>query len=197
VKYGVVIGLILPLLLSFTACDDSGTTPPPLPGNTPAEVLELIEDYFSGRDVIDLERLLTADFVFYFDDSDVGTLVGDYIIPESWTLTDFLSAVSRVFDNAYSIDISITSANVGEPGSDDTTYTAENIQIQFLVFVDTVNGYLAQGFVTFEFEAVYNEKNEKEWRVAAWRDFTSPTESGGRSVTEASFGEILAIFHRP
>ena len=63
--------------------------------------------------------------------------------------------------------------------------------------VEPYYGYLAKGFVTFEFGVEYNEKDEKEWLVAAWRDFTSPAGSGGRNVTEASFGEILALFYKP
>lgn len=190
-----VVAACVVTLYVLVGCE--GRIEPPPPENTPAEVLELIEYSFLARDVTGLERFLTADFVFYFDEDDVGKQVGEYIIPESWTLTDFLSAVSRVFDNAYSVDMSIASANVGEPGTDDTTYTADNVQINFLVMVDAVNGYLAQGFVTFEFAAVYNEKNEKEWLVAAWRDFTAPAGSGGRNITEASFGEILALFYKP
>jgi len=193
-----IVLLTTPALFSFVACNEGVIN-----GNhvidrsTPAGTIELIEDYITERDIEELDKCLIADFKFYFDDDDVGKQVGEYTIPESWTSADFLSAVSRAFDNAYSIDISITSANVGEPGSDDTTYTAENVQIRFLVLVDTVNGYLAQGFVTFEFAVEYNEKNEKEWVVTTWRDFTSPAESGGRSVTEASFGEILAMFYKP
>jgi hypothetical protein len=190
------IGLAFAALLSFTGCNEEGSTTPTL-GRTPAQVLEALERAFQERDAELLDGLIDTEFTFHFDPKDVGKQVGEYTIPESWTLTDFLSAVSRVFDNAYSIDISINSVNVGEPGPDDSTYTADNVQIRFLVMVDTVNGYLAQGFATFEFSVEYNEKNEKEWAVTAWRDFTSTTESGGRSVTEASFGEILAIFHRP
>jgi hypothetical protein len=183
---------------SFTACDDVSVPPPGLPySNTPAEVLEQVEDSFLARGITDLEGLLTADFVFYFDDSDVGMPVGDYTIPESWTSADSLNAVRKVFSGAHSIDISIETSNVGDPGPDDTTYTAENVQMQFLVMVDVIVGYSAQGFATFDLEAAHNEKNEKEWRVTAWRDFTSSVESGDRFITPASFGEILARYYKP
>jgi hypothetical protein len=188
-------GLALAVLCSFTACDDGGTTP--VFANTPAEVLELIEDVFTCRDIDGLASCLADDFTFYFDDDDVGKQVGEYTVPESWPLADFLNAVSKVFSNAHSLDISIETSNVGDPGPDDTTYTAYNVQIQFLVMVEPYYGYSAQGFVTFEFGAVYNEKNEKEWLVTAWRDFTAPAGSGGRNITPASFGEILVRFRKP
>jgi len=193
----VVVACIATLSV-LVGCDDVTIPPPGLPySNTPAEVLEQVEDSFLARGITDLEGLLTADFVFYFNDSDVGMPVGDYTIPESWTSADFLNAVSKVFSGAHSIDISIETSNVGDPGPDDTTYTAENVQMQFLVMVDVIVGYSAQGFATFDLEAAHNEKNEKEWRVTAWRDFTSSVESGDRFITPASFGEILARYHQP
>ena len=194
----IIITLSITVLLSFTACDEGLVPPPGLPySNTPAEVLEQIEDSFLVRDVTDLEGLLTADFTFHFDDDDVGKQVGEYTVPESWTSGDFLNPVSRIFNNAHSVEISIVTANIGEPDSDDTAYTADNVQIRFLVMVEPYYGYFAQGFVTFEFGVEYNEKDEKEWLVTGWRDDTSPAGTGGRNVTEASFGEILVGFRKP
>ena len=189
-----IVVLAVVVLFSFTACDD-GTTP--VLGNTPAGVLELTEEAFNSRDIDGLAGCLASNFTFYFDEDDVGDGPGDYIIPESWTSGDFLNPVSRIFDNAFSIDISIVTKTIGDPDPDDTSYTADNVQMQFLVMVEPYYGYLAQGFVTFEFGAVYNEKNEKEWLVTAWRDFTAPAGSGGRNVEEASFGEILVGFRKP
>ena len=197
-KTGVILLTAL-ALFSFIACNEriiNGNGNHVIDRSTPAGTVELIEDSLTERDIDELGKCLTADFAFHFDEDDIGKQVGEYTIPESWTLDDFLNPVSRMFDNAHSIDISINSSNIGDPDPDDTSYTADNVQIQFLVMVDSVNGYLAKGFVTFGFRAVYKEKNEKEWLVAAWRDFTSPTGSGGRNVEEASFGEILVRFYK-
>ncbi len=196
------INVVIPYVVTLSVlvgCDEGIIIiEPPVTGRiSPAYTVEMIEDSFNARDVNDLEYCLSTDFTFYFDDDDVGKQVGEYTVPESWTLDDFLNPVSRIFDNAFSIDISIVTKTIGDPDPDDTSYTADNVQMQFLVMVEPYYGYWAQGFITFEFGAVYNEKNEKEWLVTGWRDDTSPAGTGGRNVTEASFGEILVGFRKP
>jgi hypothetical protein len=178
-------------------CGNGTIEPPPPPHLDPAAIIESIEVFFGTRDIDDLEECFADDFTFYFDQDDIGNQVGDYTIPESWTPDDFLNAVNNIFSNGYSIDMSIASANVGEPDADDAYYTADNVQMRFLVMVDPENGYLAQGFATFEFRKEVNEKNEQEWLVTAWRDFTAPDSTGDKSIVPASFGEILVRYHKP
>lgn len=185
--------------LSILIGCDGRIEPPPIEGpslTTPAGTIELIEVAFNRRDVDELKECLTGDFTFHFDPEVIGNPVGDYTIPESWNRADFFYAVSRMFNTAFSVDISIVSANVGEPDPDDAYYTADNVQIRFLVMVDIIGGYLAQGFVTFEFRKEVNEKNEQEWLVTAWRDFTAPDSTGDRNIVPASFGEILVRFRK-
>ena len=174
---------------------DPDPEPPPTLTN-PAGTIELIEESFSDCDIDGLGKCFAAAFTFHFDKDDVGKQVGEYTIPESWTLTDFLSAVGSMFDDAYEVDTSLYTSNVGDPGPDDTVFTADKVPIHFIVMVDPVSGYFANGAVTFEFAVEYNEKGEKEWLVTTWRDFTARTESGGRNVEEASLGEILARYHK-
>jgi hypothetical protein len=200
-KIPIVI-LAAAVLLAFAACEDGIIEPPPIDEpppslSNPAGTIELIELAFNHRNINELESCLTGDFTFHFDPEVIGNPVGDYTIPESWASDDFLNAVINIFSNAYSIDMSIASANVGEPDPNDAYYTADGVQMRFLVMVDAENGYLAQGFATFEFRGEYNEKNEKEWLVTAWKDFTTVVDSGDRYIDEASFGEILVWFRKP
>jgi hypothetical protein len=186
-------GLVLTVLLSFTACEDDGTTTP-TSGNTPARLLELIEKYFNGRGINELEGSLSDEFTFYFNPEELGKQVGGYTVPESWTRADFLTAVVNVFDCAYLIEVSFDTSSVGEPGEGDSAYTAEGVPVDMVVMVDTVNAFKTIGTFNFEFRAEYNENNEKEWVVTAWKDFTLPGYSGGRGAEGISFGALLIWF---
>jgi hypothetical protein len=199
-RINVIVGCVVTVSM-FLGCGISvidpypPDTPPSL--TSPAGTIELIEESFSNADIDELGKCFAADFTFHFDEDDVGKQVGEYIIPESWTSDDFFNAVDSMFGDAYAIDASFSTSNVGTPGADDTVFTADKVLMQFIVMVDPVTGYVAQGAVTFELMAEYNEKNEKEWLVTAWRDFTSTTEPGGSDISEESFGEILARYHKP
>jgi hypothetical protein len=141
---------------------------------SPAGVVELIEDAYSDRDDELYKKCLSPNFTFYFDSNDVGQDVGGYIIPTSWGYDDEVEAVENMFDQAHSIDIDLTSSNIGEPESDETVYNAPSVHIRLLVMVDAGNGFLADGFVEFEFESYQNEKGQKVWRVKDWKDYTAP-----------------------
>jgi hypothetical protein len=193
----VVVVLAVGVLLALTACDETVIDGYECPPTSPAGIIESIEVSFNTRDINDLEECLAGDFTFYFDADEVGEQVGDYTVPESWTRADFLTAVVDIFDCAYSLDISIATSDIGGPPEGDSTFTAAEVPVEMLVMVEPVNGFIARGTFTFEFRIEYNEKNKKEWFVTAWQDFTSPGESGGRNVEEASFGEILVRFLKP
>jgi|GEM_PF-1918549 len=140
---------------------------------SPAGVVEYIENAYMTRDIEDYKECLSTNFTFYFDPNDVNTVVGDYTIPTSWGYEDEIDAIGNIFDEAYSIDLKLTTSEIDDPASDATTFTAYNVQIRLLLMVDPSFGYLAQGFVDFEFESYTNDKGEKLWRVVNWWDRTA------------------------
>jgi len=184
-------GLVFATLLSFTACDDGGTTLPPF-GNTPAQVLEALERAFQERDAELLGQLLDTDFTFYFDPNDVGKEVGDYTIPESWGREDMLTACGNMITEAYSIDIRLTSTEVGEPDEGATEFLANNVQIRLLVMEDPVYGALAQGFCDFGF-VNDDSAGYDDWTIIDWWDRTAVSGTF-ESTEESSLGEILALY---
>jgi hypothetical protein len=182
------------VLLFFNACEDGGTAPPPPPPldlSEPAKTLEAVEQAFNDRDSDDLALCLADAFTFYFDEGDVGDEPGDYIIPETWGKEEFLEAVGNMFAEVYSIDMDIDTSNVGTPGEDDTTYSAENVEVSLLVMIDPVNGCLAHGLCNFRFAKVTSGGYDN-WRIEDWWDYTHVySESDNR----ASIGWILAYFY--
>jgi hypothetical protein len=189
------IWLVVVLLLTFTACDDEGTTPPPdngEDGRTPAEALEALEDSFNAHDVELFKDVLAPEVIFHFDPNDVGDDVGGFIIPESWGYDDLVSAVGNMFDQAYSIDFSVSTADVGDPDEGATEYTAEAVHVRLLVMIDAGNGFLAEGFCGFRFiNAGFG--NNDDWVITDWWDYTAPAGTF-ESAEMPSLGKILAGF---
>jgi len=148
---------------------------PPPEMTTPVNVLKNIAIAYNQRNIELYKKALSPDFVFYFDPRDVGqTPPGSkYIIPESWSYTEDWGATNKMFQNAYSISLSITTSGIGEPGPEETTYLADNVSINLVVMINELNGYQAEkGYCNFEFES-YPVGEKKYWRLTKWWDRTS------------------------
>ena len=197
----ILSGMALALLA--LACGEESVTDPKvdyraLP-SSPANVLKNVERAFNHRDVNLLRAMLSENFVFYFDPDDVGQQVpgGGYVIPESWTRAEFISAAGKMFKKAYIISFTIPTGGVGEPDPNATTYKAENVNIQLLVMFDELNGFLANsGYCNFEFERYEGKTGEKFWRLVKWWDRTNPMGDGYTSTMSFSFGLVLASVYQ-
>jgi hypothetical protein len=157
---------------------------PPPPGEpqqpvemtTPANVLKNIAIAYNQKNIDLYKKALSPDFVFYFDPRDVGLTPpgSQYIIPESWSYTEDWNATNKMFQLAYSINLSIPTGRVGEPDPQEGTYEANNVSISLLVMVNDKDGYIADaGYCNYEFEKFKNEQNEDRWRLKKWWDRTS------------------------
>jgi hypothetical protein len=196
-----IICLALALALLPLSCgDEEGITrpePPPPPLNAPADVIENVEMSFNQRDVDALKKSLDPAFVFYFDPDDVGQNPpgSTYIIPESWSYTEFWSVANRMFQVAHSIALRIPSSQIGTPKPGEDKYEAKNVSISLLVMVDEYNGYIAQqGYCDFAFKTFYDKEKEKRWRLTGWWDFTSASADGAPASIAFSLGMLLAMF---
>jgi hypothetical protein len=195
----VITGCVLLALLALS-CGDDGVTSDPDPHYravpaSPRLVLVNVETAFNHRDVNLLKAMLSENFVFYFNPEDVGQNPpggSGYVIPESWAHTEFWQAVYRLFQLAYSIDMTIRAGDVGEPGPEATTYGAENIRVEFLVMVDENNGFICDGRCDFEFEKYLGGDGRHYWRLTAWWDNTSHYFDA--EAVPTSLGRILALF---
>ena len=193
----LLLGIALTLLL--VACgEEEGYTEPPIPEYTsPATVLTAVEISFNQRNVNYLKASLSTDFVFYFDPDDVGQMPpgSNYVIPESWSYTEFWQAVGKLLEKAYSISLTIPTGSVGTPNPNQTTYKVENIHIMLLVMIDENYGYLADtGYCNFAFERYDGPGGGKLWRLAKWWDNTRVSSDEAPGVEPASLGRILALF---
>ncbi|UCE26434.1 MAG: hypothetical protein JSW52_08770 [Candidatus Coatesbacteria bacterium] len=162
-------------------------------GRTPAETLEALEESFNAYSIDLFKDVLAPDVTFHFDQNDVGDDVGGYVIPESWGYGDLTGAVGNMFDQAYSIEFSIVTNDVGEPDVGATEFTAKDVEIRLLVMVDATNGFLPQGFCDFRFVNV-GSAGYDDWIITDWWDKTA---YGGMEepTTPASLGVVLAVYH--
>lgn len=176
--------------------------PPPAPTHfepsSPVNVLKNVEISFNSRDVNLLKAMLSEGFVFYFDPRDVGRRppgVSQYVIPESWTRAEFLRAAANMFKKAHRISLSIGTGNVGEPRPEETEYRAENVPAELLVMIDDLDGYLAYGASTFEFERYLAEGGGKHWRLTEWQDRGRYYDERSAALTPSTIGKVLAVFY--
>jgi hypothetical protein len=196
-KVWCILAALLALSCFF---EDEPTTEPPYPEATsPANCLKCVEVSFTGRDAVLLDDMLSKAFVFYFDPDDVGMTPpgSQYLIPESWSYTQFRVAVGNMLEKAFSISLTIPTGTVGTPDPNATTYRAEDITIKALVMIDELNGYIADcGYCNFEFERYENEKGQKLWRLTTWEDNTAMQYDANPGVAPASFGKVLALYYQ-
>jgi len=196
----VIITLVIITLLALACGEEEGITRPRIPVTNPvypADVIENVETSFNQRNIDLLKKCLSPDFVFYFDPKDVGQNPpgSEYVIPESWSYTEFWNAARNLFEMAYSINLSIPTGGIGTPDPGQNTYKTENVSISLLVMVDERNGFIADnGYCNFAFEVYYNEQKEKRWRLVGWWDFTSVYADVTPGLEPTSLGKILATF---
>ena len=194
----VLTGFILIAVLTLACFEEEGVTKPgPPEPTTPANVLKNVEISFNRRDIKILNRVLSPDFIFHFDPRDVGQNPpgSHYVIPESWSYTEFWRAINNMFGQAYSINLSIHTGRVGSPGENETTYKAENVTISLLVMIDELNGFIADGgYCNFEFERYDAASGKKYWRLTGWWDRTSESFDAYPGVEPASLGRVLALY---
>ena len=196
----ILSGMALALLA--LACGEESVTDPKvdyraLP-SSPANVLKNVERAFNHRDVNLLRAMLSENFVFYFDPDDVGQQVpgGGYVIPESWTRAEFISAVGNMFHKAHAISMEIDHNRVGVPDPEATTFIAEEVNVQLLVMIDEINGYIGEGLSDFEFEKYRAKSGACYWHLTKWWDNSAYPYDKNTCVVPASFGKVLALFYQ-
>lgn len=173
-------------ILAFYYQQESGE------GRPPAGTLKALEKSFNARDIDLFKDVLAPEMIFHFDPQDVGDDVGGFIIPETWGYNDIVSAVGNMFDQVYSIDFSVSTADVGDPDEGADEFTAKDVQVRLLVMIDPTNGYLAQGFCAFRFVNAGTGDND-DWVISDWWDYTAV--GGVHELPESvSLGIILALF---
>jgi len=195
----VIIAFAAVAVLMLACGEEEGVTPREpdrLEPTTPANVLKNVEISFNRSDINLLKAMLSTNFVFYFDPRDVGQNPPGsmYIIPPSWSYTEFWQVLNKMFRQAYSISLSIPTGRVGTPGENETTYRADNITLSLVVMIDELNGFIADnGYCNFEFER-YEAAGKKYWRLTGWWDRTSEFLDVYPGLTPTTLGRVLALF---
>jgi hypothetical protein len=193
-----IISLALALLA--LSCGEEELPPPPPPPQlfgSPAGVLGAVEYSFNHRDIDLLKKSLSPNFVFYANPSEIGRPRPEgtpYRPPPSYSFTEFWHIAYNMFNSAYAINLSISTGGVGEPGPEENTFRAGDVELSLLVAVDEKSGYLAEGPCYFEFEKYKTGQGRDRWRLTNWWD---DTEGGGEeppSIEHVPLWYILALY---
>ena len=193
--------LVLASLLAATACEEMYDPAGPLPSRwpdltSPANVLKTVEISFNERNVDYLKKSLDPEFIFYPDPRDFGRELppNNPPPPTSWDYESFCRVANNMFEEAYTIDLSINTSRVGEPEPEENTYLADNIDLALLVMVDELNGYVADGYCNFEFESYPTKERKRNWRLTKLWDRTSVFNGKPGGLPPSSLGRILTLY---
>lgn len=178
------------LAVSTTAClfSEEATAPPKNPANSePKYVLANLQYSFNHRDEENLQACLGADFVFYFDPTDVGRIAGEnYLIPASWGKADLKRAARNIFERAQTLSFSVAWENLGTPGEEVEYVLKENVAAELVVTLEGNVVYRGTGSGDFGF----SKEAPETWKLAKWQDGTGP---GAEEVSNLGF--LLASFY--
>jgi len=187
----IILTTITIIFCIFIYCSEDETNEPNLtsPTETLREFMNAHNNYKEPLAYSFLEQTINSDFTFYFDPKDVGKWTSKgYQIPESWGRDEFLQVCKNMFDKAYSISFTIAGLDegLGEPQGNE--FTANDVQINILLYIDQTRGYQAIGTVDWKFK----KDSDNKWRISEIHDHTSP---GIFSNVSTPYGYILALFH--
>ena len=196
-----IISLAAALALLPLACGEEEPPPPPPPVNTPVGVLIDIEVSFNQWDIDLLKKSLSPNFVFYFDPRELGRPRPEgtpHRLPSNYSFTDFWHIAYNMFVGAYSINLSIPTGGVGEPGPEETTFYANNVELSLFVAVDEKSGYVAdEGYCHFEFEKYKNKQGRDVWRLTRWWDDTEGGADEPPGFEHVPLWYILSMYEKP
>ncbi len=186
--------------LAFTCGDNviiNGVNPPPV-GASPANVLKNVEISFNQRDVDLLKRVLSTNFVYYTDPGELGRPRPEGTPsrpPPIYSFTEFCNVAYNMFATAYSINLKIPTAGVGEPGPEENTFSTADVELSLLVTVDEKSGYVAdEGYCHFTFEKYKNEEGQDRWRLTKWWDDTVGGAEGPPGIEQVPLWYILSFY---
>lgn len=191
----LLISIALAVLLGVACEDEAGST---FCATSPAECIQYLEQAFNDRDIAIFETQIAPDFIFYFNEDDVGEEVNGYTIPETWDYEHEHRAVWNIVrpyaeGGVYDISMQLPENDIGTPPEGATEYTVDTIGISLLVMFDTSNGAIANmGTLGFTFVKT-NDGGTDYWRIKEWRDFTYV--KGEKTLEYMSLGGVKAYFY--
>ncbi|MBD3400633.1 MAG: hypothetical protein GF399_09925 [Candidatus Coatesbacteria bacterium] len=160
----------------FTVPDGGGGDEPPPEWQDPTTPEILIEDLeytYNEADHLKYVELLHEDFVFYFDEEDVG---GD--IPSSWGYQDEIDATENLFEKAQAFNITldlIIPGDYTDPEEGEDEMWVYDVAYDLRVRIDDTT-YLAQA--TANYNCVVDgtvDSGADRWRFLQWYDIVPNT----------------------
>jgi hypothetical protein len=159
-------------------------TPPDL--SSPYNTLSHLVNSYVNLDDGGVDLILDDDFIFYFDEDDVGRDPGNgYRIPlEGWGRYSELIATRNMFAEAERIEFDEFKLEDMEPLPEGATfYTSGWIEYRFRHYYNEEDDkYIVSGHARFELE-----KRGDDWLITRWADLR-------QTDTEFSWGWLKALY---
>ena len=118
-RYLILFSLTAVLGFGFLLGCDNTLLPienPPSDTTTPTGVAKSVETAINNNEMDSYMSLLSADYVFYFDPVEVGTVVDGRTIPETWDRDTDTAKISYTITNGVELIVNIDESGIGQPG---------------------------------------------------------------------------------
>lgn len=158
----------IPFLATLTLLGGCFTLPPgPGPDlSTPYNTLSLLRDSYILLDPSYVYLILDDNFIFYFDDNDVGDTVNGYRIPiEGWGRGSEYRSTQNMFDDAERIEFDEFDLSILDPPEGATHYSSPPIHYRLRYYSVGGPSYSINGYAQFELE-----KQDDGWIITHWFD---------------------------
>jgi hypothetical protein len=136
--------------------------------STPELALEFLENSYNGYNPGGVQFLLDEEFVFYFNENEVGDIVDGHVMPGSWNNYDEVRCSEKLLDTDNAVFLNLETAGA-PPGQGDYV---ESDWLYYSLDVSDADGnnYHAEGQAKFAFA----RDADKGWLIRTWFDYALP-----------------------
>jgi hypothetical protein len=187
---GVAVSILLALSCKDAVSPDTGLD---YTAETPRQCIISLEYALNNYEAGLYYAMFAPNFVFYFDDDDVGAFYNGYTIPESWGYEEECRAIANMLrpyeeGGAYELEAYANTNYMGDPPDGFDVYYTSDVYFRILIFVNSMWGMSNDDEHYIEF-AKTTDNGESYWRITEWRNYQDSEEY------DESIGFIKAYYY--
>ncbi len=144
--------------------------------SSPERALEYLEESYINRDPGGAILLLHDDFVYYFNENEIGDVIDGRVTPQSWNNYSEERFIEKLLlaENSIHLDLETESA----PPPDGEHPQSDYLHYSLDVVTDSGEHYHAEGEAQFRF--AYDD--DYGWLIDTWNDYAAPGETSWSTI---------------
>ncbi len=175
-KKVILTGVAVSILLALS-CKDAVSPEPGLDytAETPRHCIISLEYALNNYEADLYYAMFAPNFVFYFDDDDVGYVFNGYTIPESWGYEEECRAIANMLrpyeeGGAYELEAHAGTYDMGDPPDGFDVYYTSDLYFGIKIMVNSMWEMWNFDEHYLEF-AKTTDSSESYWLITEWRNY--------------------------